>query len=46
MLINCHYCPHQSPNLTEAIRHFEEKHHNNGEYIVIEEVFYDRSKMP
>lgn len=36
MLIKCHYCPHQSQNLTEAIRHFEEKHRSKDEYIELE----------
>lgn len=29
-MIECHYCPEQSPDLTTAIRHFEAKHRDNG----------------
>lgn len=34
MIIHCHYCSHQSPDLKTAIKHFEARHHN-GEYIIV-----------
>ena len=36
MKIECQYCPVVSANLTEAVKHFEGKHCNKDEYVVLE----------